>query len=63
MFWKTLAQDQGHCHGGDHLDGQVQFLILLSSSESFNGELGLFTIVTLFYLCSLHFAILLFSNC
>ena len=44
MFWKTVAQDQGHCHGGDHLDGQVQFLILLSSSESFSGELGWFTI-------------------
>jgi hypothetical protein len=40
MFWKTLAQDQGHCHGGDHLDDQVQFLILLSSSESFSGELA-----------------------
>lgn len=46
MFWRTLAQDQGHCHGGDHLDGLVQFLILSSSSESFSGELGWFTIVS-----------------
>lgn len=57
MFWKTLAQeDQGHCHGGDHLDGQEKFLIILSMSGSFGGELGWFIIASTFS-CNLVYSV------
>jgi hypothetical protein len=36
----ALAGEQGHCHGGDRLDGQNLCLLMLLLKENCNGVQG-----------------------